>query len=288
MAWQIYKRNDMRELAEFLKTEEWGHVGFSSRIAAGDDQPFTVYINRDSAPEDTITEAILYTNSGLLIPVLTAPSQEQRRDLAKLLGCDTGNITSSLPAKLRRLHSIMGLDRDVRRIQEILPVQSHTALDYHTMTREGPVPDIPCVGSVECKVARPRDAKSLYPLQMAYEIEEVLLNPNRFNPRSCLLSLQRSLRRELVMYAKKKGTVIAKAGTNARGFCYAQLGGVYTVESYRNQGVGECIIGALLSRLEVDGLKSSLFVKKTNLAAIKLYRKLSFDMQGAFRIAYYR
>ena len=103
-----------------------------------------------------------------------------------------------------------------------------------------------------------------------------------------MLTLQRNLRRELVVYAVSDGRAVAKAGTNAQGLEFVQLGGVYTVEELRNRGVGETVLGELLERIIASGKGACLFVKKDNPAAIQLYKKLKFRTQGEFRIAYYR
>lgn len=287
MAWQILRRRDRKHLEAFLRIREWGHVGFSSRIIRSDESALTVYVNRIN-DDGAITEAILHTAAGLIIPALSDEGHGIRDDIRSLFYRNGASGRNGLPPKLRRLHSIMGLRTDVETIQEALDTRCQVFIDYHTMTSTGMPVRSANDRAITCKMAKPRDAKMLFPLQKAYEIEEVLLNPARFDPRGCMLALQRSLRREIVMYAVQDGRTVAKAGTNAIGFGYAQLGGVYTLEEYRNRGVGECILRALMKRIQATGRDASLFVKKDNPAAIQLYRKLDFITRSDFRIAYYR
>ena len=81
---------------------------------------------------------------------------------------------------------------------------------------------------------------------------------------------------------------MSKAGTNAHGFTFAQIGGVYTTEKNRNQGIAEYVLSVLLTGIFETRKGASLFVKKNNGAAIKLYKKLGFGVTDEFKITYYR
>jgi uncharacterized protein len=287
MSWQVHTGAD-DELRRFLRNNEWRHVGFSARIVHPDSSAQTIYINRNETRSGAISEAILFTSNGLLVPVLSLDRTGPRDDIQRLLYGSSAPKTTELPLRFRRLHSVMGFRGHVEAIQEILRARPYAFLDYHSMTLTEHPPRRACDHNVVCKVAKPRDSRLLFSLQKAYEMEEVLLDPSRFNPHSCMLSLQRNLRKELVVYALKHGEAVAKAGTNAQGLEFVQLGGVYTVKELRNRGVGELVLGELLERIIASGKSASLFVKKNNPAAIRLYKKLKFRTQGEFRIAYYR
>lgn len=280
MAWQLYKRADREDLIEFLSKEEWGHVGFSSRLKEAKESVSsdTIYIRRSPSNDRRICEALLYTKSGLLIPVLSRTET--------LLGPELSQMLFRKREK-RRLHTIMGLRKDVESAQRSIESAGRASIIYYVMTLETPPPLIPSRSRVVCKRGKSQDAGMLYPLQKAYEIEEVLLDPNTFNSGACYSSLQKNLRREIIYYALIDGQVVAKAGTNARGFSFAQLGGVYTVTDVRNRGIAEQVLSVLLQELFEEGTGASLFVKKDNIAAIALYRKLGFTLRDEFKIAYY-
>ena len=181
----------------------------------------------------------------------------------------------------------MGLRWDVESAQLSIESGGRTSIIYHVMTLETPPPLLPSCTGVVCKRGKSQDTGILYPLQKAYEIEEVLLDPNTFNSSACYVSLQKNLRREVIYYALIDGKVVAKAGTNARGFSFAQLGGVYTVRDVRNRGIAHEVLSVMLQEVFEAGSGASLFVKKDNIAAIALYRKLGFTLRDEFKIAYY-
>lgn len=286
MVWQLARADDLDEMVEFLRRDEWRHVNFSSRLherfrpTYPNPHRISVYLRRD---EGEISEAVLVSRGGLVIPVLANTQRDgNRSDLA------------SLVRRERNLHSIMGSKRDVALVQKSLRQELHLmTIDYHLLfddparTKHDHRPlDLP--GRLKFRRARMIDAIGLFPLQKAYELEEVLIDPRRFNATSTYLNLQQHLKREVVFYASVGREIVAKAGTNARGFTFDQIGGVYTVESLRNRGVAAALLRVLLDHIRSEGRRVSLFVKKENIAALRLYEKLGFIREGEFRITYFR
>ena len=92
---------------------------------------------------------------------------------------------------------------------------------------------------------------------------------------------------KMVYFIVEKGSAVAKAGSNAQGFSYIQIGGVYTVETKRNEGYGAEVLKFLISKIIKKGKKACLFVKKDNSPAIQLYTKVGFSIRDAFRISYF-
>ena len=272
-------------------------MGFTSKLLPNGKKVFPtssqarIYINMQPGSRHEITEAIFVSSTGLIAPVLAQSTgqQECREDLAEILAVP-GHKVPGLPkySGLKRIYSIMGIKRDVLAVERCLQNKAYAALNYHLMTLDG----MPAVKSAqgskgECRRGHPRDAGMLYPLQKAYEIEEVLLNPSSFNTRLCHLHLQKSLRREMVYYTAEKGDAIAKAASNAQGFLYIQIGGVYTVEERRREGYGSKVLEILAAKIHKKGKKACLFVKKDNMPAIRLYSKLGFSIREEFRISYF-
>lgn len=137
----------------------------------------------------------------------------------------------------------------------------------------------------KCKL---EDFKKLIPLQKNYEIEEVLLSPSMFTPAASKQNLLDILSRQLTFAAEisKTGEIIAKANTNESGFYYKQIGGVYTVPKYRNSGVATALVRTLCESIISNNFIPSLFVKKENIAAIRVYEKLGFEIKNNFQITY--
>ena len=129
--------------------------------------------------------------------------------------------------------------------------------------------------------------KTMLDVHEGYEIEEVLLNPSRFNSTAAQILLKKNLKTEIIYYAEYKGSAIAKAGTNARGIFFNQIGGVYTVPKFRGRGVADNLLRTLMEKIKSDNKQASLFVKKENNAAIKLYIRAGFSYCGNYRISYF-
>ena len=99
--------------------------------------------------------------------------------------------------------------------------------------------------------------------------------------------LRKNLKKQVVFLAESNGIPLSKAGTNSRGFHADQLGGVYTREDRRNQGIAYWVMEALLGCLKESRNVATLFVKRDNTSAIALYEKLSFRIRDNYRISYY-
>ncbi|WP_319477414.1 GNAT family N-acetyltransferase [Marispirochaeta aestuarii] len=134
---------------------------------------------------------------------------------------------------------------------------------------------------------KPGQVREVYPLQRAYEIEEVLLEPEKFNPLICMNHLREALKKQQIYGTRINGSLAAKAGTNALGANWVQLGGIFTLPGFRGRGVARRLMARLLENLDEQGLGSTLFVKPENIPAVSLYRRVGFTDTGPFSIAYY-
>ena len=225
----------------------------------------------------------MLTRRGIILPLLEQFSHyEYSPTLSYFL--------SSFQHFMNRIHSIMGLCDDVVKIEAILPLKASHHVDYYLMTVKEKAliaPDFFSFKDMVIKKATPKDAEKLYTLQKMYELEEVFIDPAKFNPKICLSHLKTMLKEELIVYAEKNGIPVAKAGTNARGFLTDQIGGVYTDDGERRKGIAQCLMYLLLRKIFKIKRIASLFVKKSNIPAISLYRKLGFKMRENFRISYF-
>jgi len=278
--WHPAGRKEIDEVLSFLKVREWTCVSFTSRILNHELGTHRILVDRSDDGARKITGAVLLTNQGLVIPVLDSSGGPHfRSELLPLISSYTHGV-----------HSVMGVERQVEAIDRLLGGGATEKIEYHLMTREHfniPKPP-PALGEVTIRKATSSDLKALFPLQREYEKEEVLLNPARFNATASLLSLQRNLRKEIVYLAEREGEPVAKAGTNARGINYFQIGGVYTVPDLRGRGLGQKVMRALMWDIAQREKHLCLFVKKGNAAAIKLYSNVGFTIRDSFAINYYR
>lgn len=60
---------------------------------------------------------------------------------------------------------------------------------------------------------------------------------------------------------------------------------LYIAKEYRGQGIGECLLRALMERVKADGRLEALFslITSTNKASIRLHEKLGFSHDGVLR-----
>ncbi|MBL8967357.1 MAG: GNAT family N-acetyltransferase [Spirochaetaceae bacterium] len=162
-------------------------------------------------------------------------------------------------------------------------------------------------GAFRVRRADPGDLEALYPLQEAYEREEVLTALHRFDPAGCRAALARSLAEQLLVAGELGrggaagggesangamrdfvgGGLVAKAGTNARSFLLDQIGGVYVEPRRRGRGYGRAVMEGLLAELASAGRGAVLFVKPRNAAAMGLYAALGFVEIGDYRADYF-
>ncbi len=141
--------------------------------------------------------------------------------------------------------------------------------------------------SVLIRKCNGEDAEILFPLQKNYELEEVYTDHSRFKSAVCLFNLEKRLKNSHQLALFIEGKPVAKGGSNAAGFNYVQLGGIFTGKEFRGQGFARKIVEKLINDFGKKGKKCVLFVKIANEAAIGLYRNCGFKEIGPFAIAYY-
>ena len=276
--WRDAEAGDLQRVVASLRRREWAYVPFSARLCHAGWQrlwqrrAWSVLLEQSDAEP---VSALLITRSGLVLPALRdgRPLPRELRPLMQSYG--------------RSIHSVMGTHNDVIRVQELLG-RGHTVVDYTLMTVAGDTYRYPVMPEeLQIQRGRPRDARRLFELQRAYELEEVMIYPARFDRDECLRLLRRSLHHELVYFGTIDGHPVTKAGTNARGFAVDQIGGVYTELERRRRGYGSAVMTALLEELFAADKQATLFVKLDNAAAIRMYGRLGFVQRDRYRICYY-
>ena len=275
MSWRRAARRDLSTVLDFLLRDEALCVPFTSRLRNAT-RGCEVYLDEDG--HGAATDSILYSSSGLLLPVLS-----RREGGFDALGELLGGLTPTV-------HSIMGVGRCVGEAESLIPLPPTTRVEYFLMTLrpEGLRPAFPLADpALRVRRADPSDAEELFDLQKGYELEEVVIDAVNFSESACMRLLKTSLKEELVYVAEKDGVPVAKAATNARGFGVDQVGGVYTVPSERGKGIGALVVGELLKVIFRDKQGACLFVKKRNRPAIAVYDRLGFAPVTDYVISYY-
>ena len=285
MGWKPARKSDTSNLNRFLQEHEHKCVSLTSRLLRQTGDAFYerragILLHKNDA--GVVTGVYYVSPLGVILPVFT-PLTEVRNE-------DKTVFTRFTRRFLSRIHSIIGTAGDVALVEEILgntPVSKNRYIlmskdvdDFRPETKTFPP-------GISVRPATLRDAPRLFPLQKFYEMEEVLVHPERFNDRGCMAHLRKNLNRQIILVAETEDTIVAKAGTNGIGYTYFQLGGVYTLPDYRNQGISTALITVLMGEILDRGKKACLFVKKGNLPALRVYEKLGFLLREDFAVSYF-
>jgi ribosomal protein S18 acetylase RimI-like enzyme len=252
--------------AGFIRREKTGHVWFLPDEAGN------------------IASLLIY-NRGSLIPVL---GENKDIPAPRFLDHFRERFLRLIP-----IHSVQGIVGDVEVFETFLVETGRRpgcCMDYDLMyTDREPWAGVLPKGPPGLTLRPPdaTDIEALFPLQAAYEQEEVLPPDTAFNPVSCRLTLERIIGREHALVACLDGRIVGKINTNAESFTRYQIGGVYVHPDYRGLGIAAVMTAALVRKLVALGKGVSLFVKKRNAAARSVYRRTGFVHTGDYRIAYY-
>jgi len=314
--WLPFHSSFREEVLEFLSRWEYLNVNTSSCLPPASRNPFSrppgrsLFLCRD---DRQLLGLLGLGRHGLCLP-LFPPGQEApafRESGASSGEADPGSVPEQmfpcreipplegpLPGEVETCRTLMGLKASVLALEPRFRRRIQNSLDYHLMVSP-PLSEASgrkaagqenlrknAWANLTVRRAGPGDTDALYPLQMAYEMEEVILDPLRFHPQLCYQNLNRQLKEQIIYIAEDQGRPVAKAGTNARGFFWAQMGGVYTLPEYRNRGIAACLAGRLVRDLAGRKKRFCLFVKKENRPALKVYEKNGFTIAGEFRITY--
>lgn len=279
MSWRRARSEDGPGLAAFLRRDEASCAGASARIRAAE-RGCEAHVEEEAG---VIRGVLVTTGTGLALPVLPDGT------------ADRAGLADALAAGRRPVHSLMGTAASVAAAEAAMPLPPTTRIDYRLMVlpREawrGAAAHASAAAAAEgVRVRRSgiADATLLFPLQRAYELEEVVVDPGLFSDPACLRMLRQGLREDLVFHASRDGLPLAKAGTNARGWGVDQIGGVFTVPAERGKGLARIVMAALLEAIFAEKPVACLFVKVTNGPAIALYERLAFRTVGGYAISYF-
>ena len=195
------------------------------------------------------------------------------------------------------IHAVQGLREDTELLEPLMIEQGYNAsqlIDYDLMSLDSspdglfPVQELkPELPGLILRLPQPEDEDSLFALQSAYEQEEVLPKNSTFNPAACRLNLRQILSREYMLVAELDGGLVGKINTSAESFTLRQVGGVYVRPEYRRLGIGSKMAWVFARNLLTQSKGLTLFVKKRNIAACKVYRKIGYNFLADYRIIYY-
>ncbi|WP_304222469.1 GNAT family N-acetyltransferase [Gracilinema caldarium] len=277
--WHKANNRDLGAIETFLRVHEPFLVAAASR--------FITYTQTGAPPgellicqnADNTIQSFVFRSGAILHPFFHGCSSERAEKI----------ICRMLKQQFfKKIYSVQGLTEDVRIAERALKSSGYSmrdSFDYYLMNLTETV-RLPLKPDGLELVVNPT-LEALYQLQAAYEQEEVIPSHGSFSEKHCRQGVERILREELLVYGEYQGLPAAKANTNAASYRYRQIGGVYVRPDLRGLGIGTYVVAALVERIQQTGAAVSLFVKKRNQSAIKVYEKLGFKTIGEYRISYY-
>ena len=282
MSWGTVRKKEKKELLSFICSNEDIYVSLSSRLKQKDKDNF-LFINRSRENDKAkacILGVLMLTHYGLILPAFGKECHISDSDLT---------LIHLLKGFSKKIYSVMGIGRDVLHVENKIGLFPKVSIEYSLMTLNKvsfSYEKLTPLKRFSIRTAQLSDFDAIYPLQKAYEMEEVVIDPLLFKDATCRYFLKKALKSEIILLAELNGKIVGKACTNARGYCTDQIGGVFTVPAARNQGVAYRIMIELLRRIFREKEIASLFVKRSNLIAHRLYCKLGFDVREDYRIDY--
>ena len=243
-------------------------------------------------PQKICCGVLLFSTYGLLFHCIDTGIPEET-----VLAFGRFFLSEDFPYK--ELHAVAGIREHTLLFEQVISETAHirldAAVDYYLMRCAKPCTDR-FFQTAESKLntalsierATENDLTELFPLQLDYEHTEVAYEGRPINPAVCKLSLRARLTTEYIYKVSADEHIVAKAGTNAQGFHWFQIGGVYTLPAYRNKGLAAAAVAHLISTHSAEAHGFALFVKTANTAALRVYEKLGFEQCGLFRMSYWK
>ncbi|PKL25138.1 MAG: hypothetical protein CVV47_07595 [Spirochaetae bacterium HGW-Spirochaetae-3] len=227
--------------------------------------------------------AALLTASGSAFPVLSGLYDDGGGEATAALE----GLRGSKTARAYRPSACIGASDHVAALERAMRWRPVLDVEYDAMSVGPEIHPASAGGVAEYRRADPGDLDALYPLAAAYEKAEVITAIHAFDPEACRAAQAKSLRAQVVYLATVRGRVVARAQTNARGWSYDQIGGVFVDPAFRGLGIGGGVVAALVADIAGRGRGASLFVKKANAVARSLYLSLGFAVSRDYRVSYF-
>ena len=276
--WRKMRGRDVSAAEALLRAMEGGCVSACGRFLTRDGSGDHVWMLRGKRGE---LSALLVNSRSTLMPVLCG---RKEIPIPRFLG---GFM------RKKRIHSVQGPREEVVVLEGAMEQMGRVItdiFDYDLMTLDRP-PDpkgyLSGPSNLVLRVPKLTDLDEIAPLQAAYEQEEVLPRGSVFSPAASRVNITNIIYRAQILAAEICGRLVGKINISAVSFTRYQVGGVYVHPDFRGMGIARRMATEFIAPLINQGWGVTLFVKKTNLAARRLYSGLGFFARGNYRITYY-
>ena len=196
--------------------------------------------------------------------------------------------------QLKKIHSVQGMKEEVVFIEDAVKSYGKEVseiFDYDLMGLDQRNRNFnsenKLIPGLALRVPRMTDLDALAPLQSAYEHEEGLHKGSVFSPAASRVNLARIIAGGKILAAEMDGQLVGKINVSGISFTKYIVGGVFVHPDFRSRGIAGRMASHFIDSLTAGGMGVSLFVKKNNIAARKLYIKLGFKIKNDYRITYF-
>ena len=132
------------------------------------------------------------------------------------------------------------------------------------------------------------DMENLFEIERNYLQDEVAVRGQKVSDAEVSMRLRQILKNQLYFALISDDRIVSKAYTNAIGKNWIQIGGVYTLFQFRQNGYAALTVSTLCKRILQAHKNISLFVKTKNLPAQQLYQKIGFTFHSDYKIVYFQ
>lgn len=226
---------------------------------------------------------LYYSTAHMLYPVFSHDMVNKLGDTSNRLLREIQNFSNSIEGVIGRSSDVHTLDRYIPQARVILAydfmIHTDSGIQETNMSLDTDV-------QLEVRRATIDDLQELTAIEAAYQKEEVLTPIHEFNLALCRANQKFALLHVPVYVALYQHKIVARAQINGIGSKYEQIGGVFVKSDFRRLHAGSAVMVALMNDIRSRGKVPCLYVKKTNIPAIQLYKKLGFSTLDGFSIVY--
>jgi RimJ/RimL family protein N-acetyltransferase len=276
--WRKMKSRDAAEAETMLRENENNYVSACGKFLSRESGKSCIWTLQEKKSR---LSALLINSSSAFLPVLNGQKEIPNPDFLKSL------------LRKKKIHSIQGLAGEVQIFEGVLEkmggIQADI-FDYDLMYIDKPPNQAGLLSGppdLVLRVPQLIDLEEIAPLQADYEHEEVLPKNALFSPAASRINLSNFIYNSQVLAAEIRGRIVGKINISSVSFTRYLVGGVYVHPDFRGMGIARRMASEFITTLINTGRGVTLFVKKNNIPARRLYTGLGFKVHGDYRIAYY-
>lgn len=276
--WQKLRKKNIKKAENLLRENEYFYTSACGRFISGVqiNTPVWTFLNKSKE-----IKAMLINSKSTLLPVLNGIEEIDDMNFLKKF------------IKRKNIHSVQGLTNEVMLLENILKdmgMVTDDIFDYDLMNLDNITPIKTFSSKSEGIILRNplmTDLDALAPLQEGYEKEEVLPKSGTFHPASSRLNIANIIAGKKILVAELNGKLVGKINVSSVSFTRYLVGGIYVHPEFRGRGIAKRMTYKFISSIFSKDTGVSLFVKKNNYPAKKIYEDIGFKKIGDYRITYY-